>query len=143
MWLTPGTYQALREMSDAATRGDYEGAEIVCGGKECWLGDRRVQRRTVIWLLRMMAISDRSEEGAALERYCINDTGRAILRRPALVGDINRALVAGGAFRIENDQIIALYRADLLWQELWVPFCGDPDCKLQTSCKSARDCIPH
>lgn len=108
MWLTEGTAKASREMVEAEARGDHEGAEIVCGSRECWLGYRRVQRGTVRKLLRMLAISDRSEEGAALERYAINDTGRAILRRPALVGDINRALISGGAFKIADDQLVPL-----------------------------------
>ncbi len=107
MWLTRALATILREMRDAEDRGDSYAAELVCCS-ECWLGDRRVHRGSVTRLLQMTAISDRSEEGAALERYCINGMGRAILRRPEIIQEYAAALRSGGSYTIRDDHLVAI-----------------------------------
>lgn len=107
MWLTKALATILREMRDAEDRGDSDAAELVCGS-ECWLGDRRVHRGSVDRLLTLTAISDRSDEGAALERYCINEMGRAILRRPDIIQEYTAALRAGGSYTIRDDRLVMI-----------------------------------
>ena len=95
--------QILREMHDATVREDFENAEIVCEGIECWLGIRRVACVTVDMLLRLVCLSEDSEN--KVRRYTINGTGEAVLRRPELVEEIAQALVSRKPFSIKNDQV--------------------------------------
>lgn len=62
-------------MHRAEVRDDLENAEIVCDHGDCWLGDRKISRRTVDTLLLGIFISQSSIAGD-LERYVLNSTGR-------------------------------------------------------------------
>lgn len=81
--LTKRQAEILRKMRDAAPGSDE--CELVYeGGRAAWLGLSRVASRTVYTFLRMCAISADSLErggGRTVERYHINETGRAILSR--------------------------------------------------------------
>lgn len=85
---------------------DYE-AEVVCEGRSCWIGCRRVPPAAVDELLRLVALKDVSEE-LAVKRYRINDVGRALHRRPEVETDIVRAIMSGGSFTINNDEVVAI-----------------------------------
>ena len=106
MWLTKATHDILKEMAAADSREDYEDAEIVCDGGLCYLGLRRVHPGSINRLLHMMAISDRSDSD--VRRYCINDTGRAIVRRPAIVQEIMWATAQKKAFTIRDDRVVEM-----------------------------------
>lgn len=113
--LSKGAMRVLAELRDlevkanAQENGDADDwPEIACEGIECYLGHRRIHARTVRSLLECMAISDSAE--GSFHRYTINDTGRAILRRPALADEVMIALCCGqGAFTIDgNDKLVRM-----------------------------------
>jgi len=85
---------------------DYED-EIVCERRSCWIGTQRVSPAALDELLRLVALRDVSE-GAAVQRYRINDVGKALHRNPAIEADILRAISTGGSFTIQNDQVVPI-----------------------------------
>jgi hypothetical protein len=95
----------LRAMIQAEETGEYEDAEIVCSGRECWLGLDKVASRTVDRLLGCMAISDISDDRRT-QRYVINGTGRAIVEDPSVADAVVEALRRGGAFDERGRPII-------------------------------------
>lgn len=106
MWLTKALHAILMAMVEAERRGDLEAAEIVCDGA-CWLGDRRIHPGSVRRLLTLTAIRDVSDT-TGCQRYVINDMGRSILRRPAIIQELSAALRAGGSYTIREDRIVPL-----------------------------------
>lgn len=105
MMLSSGMREVLQMMADADP-GDYYNAEIVCDGLQCYIGSRSTSRRTVTALLRHLAISENRD--GKMARYTINETGRAILRRPEIISEIERALLTGGSWTIRDDKIVHL-----------------------------------
>lgn len=79
--LTKRQAEILRAMRDAPEGSDE--SELVCdGGHTVWLGLDRVAKRTLFAFLRMAAISgDGLAASNDVERYHLNETGRAILAR--------------------------------------------------------------
>ena len=76
----PRWYVALVAMNEAEKREDYDSAELVREGRECWLGLRRFPATVVDQLNLRMAISHQGQFGQEkLERYRINETGRKLL----------------------------------------------------------------
>lgn len=94
--LTERAHEILQQMHSAEAQEDWENAEIVCDGIECWLGLTRVSRRTVTCLLRHVAVSMASEPGSA-ERYTLSGTGRRILVDPSVADRVVAAMLAGEA----------------------------------------------
>ena len=90
--LSKAAKQILIDMLDAETRDDLEDAEIVCEGRECWLGLRRVSKACVNELLRLCLLHDDSEQGKGVERYTLNSEGRAIVLDEKYTPLIVRAL---------------------------------------------------
>lgn len=84
-------------------KDDPEG-EIVCDGLACWLGDRQISRSTVAVLLHHLAIKDVSDV-KGIDRYAINETGEAIVRRPQLAYEILEAVKVGRAFTTVDDRV--------------------------------------
>lgn len=103
--LTPRAYEVLEQMGDADKRGAYEESELICEGNLCYLDISRISRHTVLVLLQYMAISTISEPGS-LERYEINETGRAILEAPWLATKLARRLRTGRPFQIVDYRIV-------------------------------------
>lgn len=85
------------------------GEEIVCEGVQCWIGTRQTSWGLVRGLLRLLALKDVSDT-KGLQRFTINDTGRAILRRPELENEITYHILKGKPFTVVNDHIKALSR---------------------------------
>lgn len=83
--------------------------DLVCEGRTCYFGCDLVRYSTLDELLRCTAVSISWGE---IGRYCafqINDTGRAISRRPELADEVARMLASGGgAFTIKNDALVRL-----------------------------------
>ena len=103
-FVTDNMTLALRRMADAEAAELFEDAEIVCSGRDCWIGDHPVASRTVDRLLTAFAISDVSE-GAKTRRYVINGTGRAILADPLVAEEVMKAALTGGAFDAEGKRL--------------------------------------
>lgn len=102
--ITRRELEVLRTMAAAEAEGRFEEAEIVTAGRECWLDVELISKKTVLGLLRCMAVSVDSS-GGATERYTINAAGRAIARRPELSGEIQEAVLTGQPFEIEQDRV--------------------------------------
>ena len=92
--LTKRAIELLRLMAEAEAREDYEGAEIVCDGLWCYLGEQAVSRRTVNVLLRHVAVSMASEPGST-ERYVLSGSGRKMAGDPAVADRVMTALLSG------------------------------------------------
>lgn len=97
-------WRSALERLQAAGDNDEEN-EIVCEGRECWIGSVRIHRSTLNKLLRLLAVRDVSDV-KGLERYTINSTGQQLLKHPALEHKIPRALADGGPFQIKNGEIV-------------------------------------
>lgn len=99
--MTPTARSILKEME----RADEE---IVCDGLLCYLDLRQTSWVTVKQLLSYLAISDRSDTGGGCKRFSINSTGRSIIRRPKLAGEIEALMRRPEAFTIRDDRIVIL-----------------------------------
>lgn len=73
--------RTLVRMQEAEDDDEY-GGEIVCEGRVCYVGLDRISKATVFELLRYVLISDESEQGKGVERYTINEEGRAMVADP-------------------------------------------------------------
>lgn len=91
--LTARATEMLRQMKAAEEREEWEDAELVCDGFDCWLGLDKFSRKTVNVLLRCTAITLVSEPGSS-ERFTISATGRAILEDPTVADRVFKALIS-------------------------------------------------
>ncbi len=105
--LSKAALRCLGEMIEAETDERYEDAELVCDGNSCWLGIRRVQKKTVNELLSVLALKD-SNDGSTVQRYVINGVGRALHADPNLALDVVEALKQGGSFTIVDGKVQTL-----------------------------------
>lgn len=98
--LTPANLEILKKLADS------EDKEILCDGGTCYIDIDRIDKRHVMKLLAVTAISDISDV-KGVERYALNSTGRAILFNPEIQHQILEALLHSGqgAFTIENDTV--------------------------------------
>ena len=112
IFLSKTLWTILCDMLAAETQGDHDQAEIVCDSSACYVGNRRIARLSVTRLLQAMAISDRTETGAAFTRFSLNGVGRAIARRPAVVAEINKAVRDGRPVTIRDDRVVVLDRTE-------------------------------
>lgn len=103
--LTPAMLRLLEGMRSAEESGRLEDAELMCDGLECWRGDDKTSRATVDRLLKLTLVSFSSWSGGA-EVMTLNDAGRAVLRRPALAGELAAALQQGAPFTIGPDDTL-------------------------------------
>lgn len=108
--LTPAAWRLLRESVTALDRDDDAGAEIVCEGIEAWIGNRRTTRATVDQLLYFTLVSEAYGDGfgQGYTVYLPNDTGRAALRRPAVLAEILEAFEKGGSFTVRDDRVVPM-----------------------------------
>lgn len=73
--------RAVRDMRSAEEREDFETADIVLSGGQCWLGDRRISPATLNEGLRLCLF--RSEGvGSSYERHGLNSDGRGLANDP-------------------------------------------------------------
>jgi hypothetical protein len=100
--LTPAMLRVLEDLRSAEESGPLEDAELVCVGLECWRGDDKTSRATVDSLLKPALVSLSSVSSGA-EVMTLADAGRAVLRRPALAGELAAALQQGAPFTIGPD----------------------------------------
>lgn len=98
--LTSRQLEVLRTLADAHQREDWENAELVCEGRECWYGEVRTNWTTVYGLLRHMCLKDTSEHGKGTYRYSINETGLVLARHPDAAKLLQEAIAKGGAFQL-------------------------------------------
>lgn len=104
--LSKRAIEVLQSLQAAERAENWDHAEIVCDGIDCWMGDERISRQTVNRLVRVVAVS--LDDGGGAEHYTLNGTGRALAEDPALVGDVEAAILRGGAFSIIDGKIVDL-----------------------------------
>jgi hypothetical protein len=78
--MTPRCLEVLRSMLKAHEAQDWDNAEIVQDGDQCWLGDERISPRTVNRLLQLCLI--RHEAMGGCDHYTINEEGRRMVADP-------------------------------------------------------------
>lgn len=97
--MKPGARRVLQELADD------DDCDLVTSGRLAYCGNRPTTLRVVNELLGCMAISISWKETETSIYYAINDTGRSLLRRPELEGEIYAA-IGGGPFSIIDDKIV-------------------------------------
>jgi len=102
--MTPGAMRVLRELAEDEHR------DLVREGIVAYCGPRRTKASVVTELIGCMAIKPAwPQEGPGARYYVINETGRAILRRPELEQELQLAVMGhDGPFQIVNDRIVKL-----------------------------------
>ncbi len=108
--LTPAMLRVMALMAQAEDEERHEDAELVCEGLACWVGSHRTNRGTVRRLLRAMVLRDVSC-GEGVERYALNGTGRAALRRPEIVAEVAALVLANRSFTVVGDRAVPLATA--------------------------------
>lgn len=88
--ISKAAYRLLTELRNAEAIDDLDAAEVVCEGRFCYVGSRRVAKATVNELLRLVLLRDVGDAGAVVQRYALNEEGRAILQDPNYVPQILR-----------------------------------------------------
>lgn len=97
--------RALRELSKLHER--EMDAEIVREtGAGCWLGNRRIQSKTLDELTIYLAVTP--DYGGGLERWRVTNTGLAIARRPELASEVFDAICERKPFTVGADDRIQL-----------------------------------
>ncbi len=77
--LSTAATNVLSLMQRAEDTAEYSDAEIVCEGRYCYVGLKSISKATVNELLRLVLIRDDSDQNGKVERYTLNEEGRAIL----------------------------------------------------------------
>lgn len=95
--ISKAAMRVLTQMKDAEDTDDFDDAEIVCEGRSCYVGLDSISKATVNELLRLVLISDDSD-GKGVERYSLNEEGRAMVADPDYIPKIV-PLLAGGRLR--------------------------------------------
>jgi hypothetical protein len=94
--LSAAAHKTLARMKTAEDADELADAEIVCEGRECWIGLTKIARRTLNELLRLCLVHDDSEQGKGVERYTLNSEGRAMVADPNYVPMIAKLLTGDG-----------------------------------------------
>lgn len=78
---------------------------------QIYCGNRRTTKRVINELLSLTAIKctyrDQIPSGG-YTLYGINETGKALLRRPILADELSRALLKGERFTVIDDRVVLL-----------------------------------
>lgn len=84
--LSKAAKRILARLKEAEDADILEDAEIVCEGRACYVGLVAVSKAAVYELLRLVLIRD--DSGGGLERYSLNEEGRAMLADPDYIPKI-------------------------------------------------------
>ena len=82
----------LERLKAAEDADELYDAEIVCEGRTCFVGLDTVSKAKVYELLGLVLIRNDGEPGASLERYSLNEEGRALLADPLYIPKIVKFL---------------------------------------------------
>lgn len=98
---TPAVLFNLRLMLEAHEAEDWENAELVCDGAECWIGDHRTSRPTLAKMLRLGILRADAFNKTGLgsghaERFTLNEEGIALARDPNYVPKLVSLVVTPG-----------------------------------------------
>lgn len=67
--LSKRAIEVLQSLQAAERAENWDHAEIVCDGIDCWMGDERISRQTVNRLVRVVAVS--LDDGGGAEHYTL------------------------------------------------------------------------
>lgn len=103
--MTPGARSVLEYL---VKHEHTDKGEIVCERLECWMGYRRVHRKTVNALIDCMAITNSAINGESVQRWVVTETGKQHLKYPGLEEKLFVALrtKGKGGFRIVDGEIV-------------------------------------
>lgn len=102
--LSPRALEVLQQL--AALPEGHEDADILVDGRYCMFGCEPIHRKTFNALIRCGALSRAYDNGPY---WVINETGRAIARRPALADEVFLTTMQGrGSFTIRDDRLVPL-----------------------------------
>ena len=96
--ISKAAMRVLTQMKAAEDTDDLDDAEIVCEGRSCYVGLDSISKATVNELLRLVLVRDDSDQGKGMQRYSLNEEGRAMVADPDYVPKIV-PLLAGGRLR--------------------------------------------
>jgi len=88
--------RVLLRLQEAEDADNLDDAEIVCEGRDCYIGLTSISKATVNQLLRLVLIRDDSDWGGGMERYSLNEEGRAMVKDPNYIPKIVPILAAQG-----------------------------------------------
>ncbi len=80
--ISAAAMRVLLRMQEAENADNLDEAEIVCEGRYCYVGLVSISKATVNELLRVVLIHDDSDQGGGMERYSLNEEGRAMVKDP-------------------------------------------------------------
>ncbi len=95
--ISKAAMRVLTRLKDAEDADNLDDAEIVCDGRTCYVGLTSIAKATVNQLLRLVLISDDSDQGGGMERYSLNEEGRAMVNDPNYIPKIVPILAADHA----------------------------------------------
>ena len=98
--ISQAAMRVLTQMKQAEAEDNLDDAEIVCEGRSCYIGLSSISKATVNELLRLVLIHDDSNQGGGMERYSLNEEGRAMVDDPNYVPKIVKIL----AERVQDRQ---------------------------------------
>ncbi len=81
--LSAAAQRVLARMLEAEQAEQFDDAELVCDGRQCWIGLEQTARAVVNELLREVLIRDTSDGGKGAERYTLNEDGRRAAADPS------------------------------------------------------------
>ncbi len=86
--ISQAALRVLTRMKQAEGADNRDDAEIVCEGRAAYVGLDSISKATVNELLRLVLIRDDSDQGSKVERYSLNEEGRAMVNDPKYVPKI-------------------------------------------------------
>ncbi len=92
--ISQAALRVLTRMKQAEDADNLDDAEIVCDGRAVYVGLDSISKATVNELLRLVLIRDDSDQGSKVERYSLNEEGRAMVNDPNYVPKIVPILAA-------------------------------------------------
>jgi hypothetical protein len=102
--MTPRALEVLKLMIELEELGHEP--DLVREDRAVWLGGERLANRTLDSLIMHVAVASSSDEGASVERFEVNSTGRAIARRPELADEVLAAVMGRKPFTIREDRVV-------------------------------------
>lgn len=109
--LTGSVFALLCTMSDCgADEDDYlsEDVEAVREGRLVWVGIKTFATSTLDKALRLCAVRDVTEGTGSLERYVLNEVGRAIVNDPAQADKVVMLLAMGRNMTVTDGKVVEL-----------------------------------
>ena len=80
--ISQAAMRILTRLKAAEDADDLDAAEVVCEGRTCYLDLDTVSKAKVYELLRLVLLRDVTDQNGKIERYTLNEEGRAMVDDP-------------------------------------------------------------